>query len=137
MKMIDKYKAKGNLTFFVESTKKGYSFGYTTKTIDNIVNEYTKINNEPEFHKLVEDSITGDYTFEIYTLMSGKDFLEAVLDGCIIDYDGSIANIFVDGFKSNLGLRTNNLTSGKFLVDEQTFRDICNTHTVEVNWANK
>ena len=131
------YKAKGNLTFFVESTKQGYSFAYTTKTIDNIVNEYTKMNNEPEFRKLIKDSITGDYTFEIYDLMSGKDFLEAVLGAFFTYYDGSIADIFVDGFKSNLGLRTNNLTSGKFLVDAQTFREICNAHKVEVNWANK
>lgn len=132
------YKAKGNITFIFVSDEDSCGLGCITKEIEDLIKEQTRYcPNDKEFEKIVREDIENRYTYDIYDLMSGKDFLEAVLGGCIIDYDGSVADIFVDGFKSNLGLCTNNLTSGEFLVDEQTFRDICNAHKVEVNWANK
>lgn len=57
--------------------------------------------------------------------------------GAIIDDDGSIANVFVDGYDSNLGLHHKGLSDGSFLVDKETFLSICAEHKVEVNWANK
>ena len=73
----------------------------------------------------------------IYSLMSGKKFVSFVDSGCIIDDDGSLANVFIDGYNSNLGLHHKGLTDGKFLVDKNTFLDICKNYEVEVNWANK
>lgn len=132
------YKAKGNILFIFVSDEDSCGLGCITKEIEDLIKEQTRYcPNNKEFEKVVREDIENHYTYDIYDLMSGKDFLEAVLGGCFTDYDGSIADIFVDGFKSNLGLCANSLTSGTFLVDEQTFRDICNTHKVEVNWANK
>ena len=73
----------------------------------------------------------------IYDLVDGEKFLEWVASGCIIDDDGSIANVFVDGYDSNLGLHHKGLSDGGFLVDKDTFLSICKEHRVEVNWANK
>ncbi len=69
--------------------------------------------------------------------MSGKDFYECVNDGGFIDYDGSLADVFVDGYASNLGLSHRGLHQGDFMVDGITFQRICQSHNVEVNWANK
>lgn len=76
-------------------------------------------------------------TKTIYSLMSGKVFIDSVDSGCITDYDGDIANVFIDGYNSNLGLHHKGLSDGRFLVDKDTFLDICKNHKVEVNWANK
>jgi hypothetical protein len=73
----------------------------------------------------------------IYSLINGEEFIRDIESGCITDYDGEIAEVFVDGYISNLGLHHNGFTSGNFLVDKETFLDICNTYKVEVNWANK
>ena len=73
----------------------------------------------------------------IYFLMSGEEFFNSVDSGIIIDYDGSLAEVFVDGFISNLGLCHKGLKQGKFLVDGKTWLSICKNHKVEVNWANK
>ena len=72
----------------------------------------------------------------IYDLMSGENFYKCVDDGGFINYDGNIADIFVDGYESNLGLSHKGLHQGKFMVDGTTFRRICQSHKVEVNWAN-
>ena len=74
---------------------------------------------------------------DVYDLMSGTEFIKHVDSGSIIDYDGSIANIFVDGYDSNLGLFHKGICQGGFLVDRETFLDICDDYKVEVNWANK
>lgn len=73
----------------------------------------------------------------IYSLMSGEEFIKDIDSGCIIDDDGSIADIFVDGYISNLGIHHKGFTGGNFLVDKETFLDICKHYKVEVNWANK
>ena len=88
-------------------------------------------------HKLVKMKYEYDFNFDVYDLFNGKKFLELVKSGCITDYDGHIVNVFIDGFDSNLGLATDNLTSGGFLVDEEVWLELCNEHKVEVNWANK
>ena len=89
---------------------------------------------------------TEDYTEEylqpitektVYDLIPGKEFIKHVDSGCIIDEDGSIANIFVDSYESNLGLTHKGFTGGHFLVDKEAFLDICKNHKVIVNWANK
>lgn len=74
----------------------------------------------------------------IYDLMSGEKFLEAVQSGCITNYDGGVADVFVDGYRSNLGLYTENgFECGGFQVDEELWLQICDNYNVEVNWVNK
>lgn len=45
--------------------------------------------------------------------------------------------MFVDGYKSNLGLIANNLKSGEFLVDSVMWSEICDNHAVYVDWVGK
>ena len=74
----------------------------------------------------------------IYDLMSGKKFLKMVTEGYFINDDGTVSNVFVDGYISNLGLYTENgFECGGFLVDEELWLQICDNYKVEVNWANK
>lgn len=106
--------------------------------------------------KLKKDSVTNKLNIEfiaignsdqvdeaynsrvIYDLIPGLDFLEAVLAGNLINYDGSISGIYIDGYISNVGLATENgFLKGNFLVDENLFKEICEEHEVYVNWENK
>lgn len=74
----------------------------------------------------------------IYDLYSGQEFLDLVKDKCIMNDDGTVVDIFVDGYKSNLGLYTENgFECGGFQVDEEMWLHICDNYKVEVNWANK
>lgn len=73
----------------------------------------------------------------VYDLMSGKKFYENVDSGCLIDYDGHIADVYINGYKSNLGLYHKGICQGDFIVDGDTWLEICEEFNVEVNWANK
>ena len=78
------------------------------------------------------------FTKSIYDLIPGHEFLKMTQDMSIINYDGSVANVFVDGYISNLGLYTENgFEIGGFQVDEELWLQICDNYKVEVNWANK
>ena len=78
------------------------------------------------------------YEVRIYgDMMSGKEFYENVNDTSIIDYDGSMSEVFIDGYRSNLGLHHKGLSQGYFLVDGPTWLDICEEFNVEVEWCNK
>ena len=77
-----------------------------------------------------EITIIGD-------LISGKNFYDDVDNGCITDYDGLLGHIFINGYKSNLGLAHKGLMQGSFLVDGETWLNICKNNKVEVEWCNK
>ena len=90
--------------------------------------------HDPTFEMMWEDR----FTVNIYSLYSGEEFLEMVKDGYFTNYDGGIADVFVDGYKSNLGLYTEeSFEKGAFKVDEELWLHICDNYKVEVNWANK
>jgi hypothetical protein len=74
---------------------------------------------------------------DIYNLFSGEEFANMIENGSIIDYDGSLANVFMDDFDSNLGICTNSFHKGEFMVDINTFKEMCKEFKIEVNWANK
>lgn len=74
---------------------------------------------------------------EVYDLIPGDQFARDVEAGAIISYDGSIANVFVDGHDSNLGLHTEDFSDGGFLVDIGSFKKLCEAHEIVVNWANR
>jgi hypothetical protein len=73
----------------------------------------------------------------IYDLMSGKEFFENVTGGAFIDYDGHIADVFVDGYVSNLGLSHRGLHQGNFLLNGDAWLEYCDEFDIKVNWANK
>jgi hypothetical protein len=111
---LDKYIPKGTITF-----------GYINGEIKFFTAEYPK-----EYEEMYSEVICGD-------MMSGKDFYECVDGGGIIDYDGCIGNVYVNGYKSNLGLFHRGLCQGHFIVDGPTWLDICDEFDVEVEWCNK
>lgn len=77
------------------------------------------------------------HSYPIYDLMSGKEFYEDVDSGGFIDYDGIIANVFINGYDSNLGLYHRGICQGDFIVNGDTWLEICEEFNVEVNWANR
>ena len=124
---MDKYKTNGRLDFVA--------------TIDDIKVAY----RDKEWYRkdLGCDSIfevwyDDHFSRNIYDLISGEDFLKMVKDGCITNYDGGVADVFVDSYMSNLGLYTyEGFECGGFQVDEELWLQICDNYKVEVNWANK
>ena len=131
---MEQYKAKGYIEFCLG-----------TEGIQYRIYDYDYYKKEFEYYSLEEDIVNlmvnnkfnSEFTKTIYDLMSGEEFLESVQNGFFIDYDGHIADVFVDGYLSNLGLATDNLTQGKFLVGPEVWSEICDEFEVEVNWANK
>ena len=137
---MKKYEAKGDLTFILmmDEDSCSCSCSYFITTTDDIVNHITKYNKDKKFVQYVTENVKKDYCSEIADLMSGNEFLESVRSGSITNYDGFIAEVYVDGFKSNLGLVSDNgFMGGKFMVNEYAFEEICKDHKVEVDWANK
>lgn len=124
---MDKYESKGRLDFVC--------------TMDEIKvairdKEWHRIDLECD--SIFEMFWADHFNKSIYDLMSGKEFLENVQCGGITNYDGSVIDIFVDGYQSNLGLYTEEgFECGGFKVDEELWLHICDNYKVEVNWANK
>ena len=128
------YKAKGQMLFRLGPD------GIETQMYDReyyLRTHSTFWKDQDVCKNIVDHMYKYEFTKNIYGLFDGKEFLKSVQDGCIMDDDGHVADVFVDGFESNLGLATNSLTSGGFLVSEEVWEDICNEHNVEVNWVNK
>ena len=131
---MEQYNAKGAIVFRLGTD------GIEYQIYDRYwhMKDYGRYLSNTDTCKQIVDIIYEDkFTKNIYDLFDGTKFLEMVEDGCLIDNDGSIADVFVDGYVSNLGLATDNLTQGKFLVDAEVWKDICDEFKVEVNWANK
>lgn len=110
----NKYKAKGTLNFV-----------HCEEGICYLVEDYPE-----KLLDFYETTIFGE-------LMTGQEFYDDVDSGYIIDYDGTLGCVFVNGYRSNLGLHHGDLSQGGFLVDGPTWLDICEEFTVEVEWCNK
>lgn len=96
---------------------------------------FALINNEIKYHKNnslfpMNYRICGD-------LMTGKEFYECVDCGGIIDYDGSLGEVLIDGYRSNLGLCHRGICQGGFIVDGPTWLEMCEKFNIEVEWCNK
>ena len=126
----------------------GNSTSYNAKgTLDFVatINDIKVAIRDEEWYKRCWNSYsifelmwTDHFVKSIYDLMSGQEFLKAVQDGYLTNYDGSVAQVFVDGYISNLGLYTEDgFQCGDFTVDEELWLQICDNYKVEVNWANK
>lgn len=121
----NRFKAKGNISFY--ATDKGIDFKIYSK--DTLMKKY----NDVLINKILEDK----YTFYTYSLMDGMKFLAYVNDGMFIDYDGTLSQVFVDGYMSNLGLEYKGISQGDFKVNSKLWEKICSEHEVLVNWANR
>lgn len=106
------------------------SKGYIIFNYINIKSDSLKIITKSLYYEKENIEIFGD-------LMSGKDFYDCVDSGCIINYDGVIGYVFVNGLKSNLGLKHRGLSQGDFLVDGETWLTLCEDFDIMVEWCNK
>lgn len=109
----------------VYSPKGTITFAYIDGDIKFFTEDYPV-----DITELFERTICGD-------MMGGKEFYECVDGGCIMDYDGSLGDVYINGYKSNLGLFHRGLCQGYFIVDGPTWLDICDEFNVEVEWCNK
>lgn len=131
---MEQYKAKGYVEFSLG--KDGVEYRIYDRDY-YLKREKGYIDDDAWCQEMVEHMYRHNFTKDIYDLIGGKEFLEAVQGSFFTDYDGTISDIFVDGYISNLGLTTNNLTKGKFLLSTEMWKEICDEFKVEVNWANK
>lgn len=113
---MEQYKCKGTITF---AYSKEHGLMYYTH----------------DYESDMEKDMFGEKL--IYDLISGKEFIEMIDDHFITDYDGSLSEIFLDGYVSNLGIAHEDFEQGKFLMDKEMFLEVCDKFKVEVNWANK
>lgn len=121
-----KFNDKGTMLFVLNG-----DFELLTAT-KNVEDELEKYSDEvkKEFYERY-------HTHKIYDMYSGKEFVEMVENGCITDNGGTLVNVFVDGYNSNLGLYANNFHQGEFLATKDMFLCICKEYDVLVNWDNK
>ena len=104
----------------------GYiQFRHTTEGIQYCTYEYDDFMKEMKCREPIGD------------IMTGKQFFDMVDCGCIINYDGSIGCIWLDNALTNLGLAHEGLSQGEFLVDGETWLEICENFDVKVEWCNK
>ena len=85
-----------------------------------------------------EKQFNEKFTFSVHNLMTGEDFLKQVDDGYLTIATGHVQEIFVNGYKSNLAFYhpTYGHYGNGFLVDDQTFKKMCDTFDIEVNWID-
>lgn len=125
-------KARGRIIFSLEDKK------IKTTILDKnfyLKKSFAETKEEAEdYWKWIVDT---EFTAHFYDVMTGKEFYNDVDCGGFIDYDGCIAQIWVDGYISNLGLYHRGICQGAFKVSGKDWLKICEEHEVYVNWANK
>lgn len=123
------YQSNGFMLFQLDDD---LGLAYRTVTVDDMLSQYSEgLRDE------LRPEIVKTFMHPVYDLMPGKEFLDAVHSSCITDDDGTLCDIFVDGFATNLGLSEAGFSQGKFLVSGKVFEQFCNEHEVLVNWANR
>ena len=108
-----------------------------TITVDDMAEDFANIADSNMLDSLIGGLVKNRLTIQEYSLMSGSEFLSSVDSTCIIDDDGLLSEVLVDGFISNLGLSHKGFSQGEFLVTYDVWKNICSNHDVVVNWANK
>lgn len=112
--------------------------GYLDFFLSDVCELNCEINDKNDALKVFDgEDLPGWFIKPIYHLMSGEDFFACVDEGCFIDYDGTLSEVFVDGYISNLGLKHKGIKQGEFLVEGEIWCELCKKHKIEVNWANK
>lgn len=129
----ERFLAKGLILFFVSKDDELFTIRFDRDYYTEYYKQYGEMGEI-----MLNDKYEREFTYDIYHQISGKEFLNCVKTGCFTDYDGHIAEVFVDGFKSNIGLITDNLVSGgEFFMDEDAWNKLCEDYKVSVNWVNK
>jgi hypothetical protein len=109
---------------------------YKAKGVINLTFDGSNVITEQRPFTVAEKDLGWD-EFPIYDLMSGEEFLNDVDAGFFIDYDGTLAEVFIDGYLSNLGLNHQGIRQGRFLATKEFWENLMKTNKIEVNWANK
>lgn len=87
---------------------------------------------------LLEDVLDSYFGYTVFALMDGMQFFADVKAGCLTDYDGYVANVFIDDFITNARLDTGSAENfSGFMLDDIAWKDLCKNHKVEVDWVNK
>ena len=128
------YKIKGICTFNLSTNLDGtYALAYSHETFAEMADRLEFEGTiTPKQKKTFKKACTTEY--EIHNLMSGEDFLKKVAKGKLSHADGIVAQVFVDGYRSNLRLTVGDFIDNYFIVDEVVWKSICKDHKVEVNW---
>lgn len=95
------------------------------------------IKNIAQMNGVSEENVQDYYTFNVGELYEGKEFLRMISEKGIINSDGELIRIFLDGYLTNLGIASNDFYQGNFLVMEDVFEELCEEHDILVEWANK
>lgn len=120
--MHNKKLTKGYISYFIEMDEQGE----------------IQITTDTEEYNLSDEIVKSFYAERpIYDLINGINFLDDVRSGNFINYDGSISEIYIDDYRTNLGLIEEGIVEGDFMVNGNFFEELCKNHKVEVNWANK
>lgn len=101
-------------------------------TIDKLIKEYEDICQEA-----TKEYYETKFKVSDESLLSGINFLSEVDEHGIIDEDGSLVNVLVDGYLSNLGLSHEYFSQGQFLVTADIWKELCKKYDIQVEWANK
>ena len=129
----DKFEAKGLIIFFISKNDELFTVKFDKDYYTEMYKQYGEIGKQ-----MLADKYERDFTFDIYHLISGKELLNCVKCSGFTDYDGYIKDVYVDDFKSNVGLISDNLISGgDFYMDEDAWSNLCENYDVKVNWVNK
>ena len=73
----------------------------------------------------------------VLELLSGFDFIDGVERSIFTDKFGYINDILVSGYKSNLGIFSDKLKQGNFMVSISEFKKLCSEYEIQVNWGEK
>lgn len=129
------FESKGIATFYFG--KNGIEVAFKDKEKDELA-DFLRSQLPLEITEdAIKTELDNKYKYELYDLMDGKEFIEDIKNKCLMDYDGFVVNVFVNGYESNLGLHHSTLNIDGFKVTLEKFEEMCNTYDIKVNWANK
>lgn len=114
-----------------------YNLGQINCDICTIEEIKKDINNYTNDSMITNNIIKSKIVKPLYDVLSGLSFLKSVKEKYISNNDGTVIDIFVDGYISNIGLKTNYYSCGNFMLGEQDWKDFCKKHKVLVNFAHK
>lgn len=140
---INEYNIKDELSNKYFEALGTITFRYTNDDIEysienaNDIPQYMKNQEQEEIDNYINFYKQMHCQKWIADMIDGEEFLNAVESGCFIDEDGTLSEIYVDGYLSNLGLCHEGINQGAFMVNGDIFREICKEHHVLVDWANK
>lgn len=76
------------------------------------------------------------YSIEVKSLFGGLDFIRLVQCQKLLENQGRIVDVIVDGRKTNLGFSNGvHFAGGSFLVNAAYWYKLCRKHDVYVNWS--